>query len=191
MCCILYIPAGVETPSICQLEKVFICNRHGIGFADSDGHSYKTLSFRRFTKAIQKRKRTSACIIHFRLATHGSICTKNCHPFYDKKHEIWFAHNGILPISSHNDMTDSEIFFRERFLPALDKCNDYYNEDLWQFVNKERGSSRFVFMKGDDVKLLGEWHEVNKVYYSNLNWAYYYNPYSFSGQSRYDKDNDD
>ena len=38
MCCILYIPAGVETPTIQTLEAVFMYNRHGIGFADSDGH---------------------------------------------------------------------------------------------------------------------------------------------------------
>lgn len=171
MCCILYIPAGVATPTIDTLESVYLCNRHGIGFADADGNSFKTLSFRRFTKEIQRRNKDAACIIHFRLATHGSISEKNCHPFYEKDHDIWFAHNGVLPIASKNDMTDSEIFFREGFIPALNDCGDYDDPELWRYVDKERAASRFVFMHGDKVKLLGDWHEVDGVYYSNMNWA--------------------
>lgn len=172
MCCILYIPAGVETPKINTLESVYLANRHGIGFADSDGNSGKTLSFRHFTKQIQKRRKEAACIIHFRLATHGSISEKNCHPFYDEGSGVWFAHNGVLPISSHDDMTDSEIFFRERFIPALEACGDYEDENLWLYVDEERGSSRFIFMRGEDVRMFGCWHEYDGIYFSNMNWYY-------------------
>ena len=172
MCCILYIPAGVETPTIQTLEAVFMYNRHGIGFADSDGHCCKTLSFRYFTKAIQKRKKSADCIIHFRLATHGSVSRANCHPFFDRESGVWFAHNGILPIESHDDMTDSEIFFREFFLP---KCEivGWGNKKLWDYVDRKRGASRFIFMRGEEVKLFGSWHRLDGVYYSNLNWCYY------------------
>lgn len=97
MCCILYIPSGVKTPPITTLKAIHRANPHGIGFADADGNSCKTLSFRRFTKEIQKRHRDAACIIHFRLATHGSISEKNCHPFHDTATDIWFAHNGFCP----------------------------------------------------------------------------------------------
>lgn len=170
MCCILYIPAGVETPTINTLEAVYMFNSHGIGFADSDGNNFKTLSFRSFTKAIQKRRKEAACIIHFRLATHGSISTKNCHPFYDKDNDVWFAHNGVLPIESHDDMTDSEIFFREGFIPALNDSN-YNDPVLWKYVEKERFSSRFIFMHGNDIKMLGRWHKIDGVYFSNMNWT--------------------
>jgi len=175
MCCILHVPAGVPTPTIATLEAVYIANRHGIGFADSDGNSFKTLSFQRFTKEIQKRREEADLIIHFRLATHGSISKKNCHPFFDERHGIWFAHNGVLPIKSHDDMTDSEIFFRERFIPALDNCGgNYEDEQLWQFTNVERGSSRFIFMREGEVKRLGTWHEFDGVFYSNMNWYYWH-----------------
>lgn len=173
MCCILYIPAGVETPTINTLEAVYMFNRHGIGFADSDGNNFKTLSFRSFTKAIQKRRKEAACIIHFRLATHGSISPKNCHPFYDKDNDVWFAHNGVLPIESHDDMTDSEIFFREGFLNALDSIRlGFHDPDLWRYVEQVRGSSRFIFMHGNEVVRLGQWHNRNGVFYSNLNWLH-------------------
>ena len=170
MCCILYIPSGVKTPPITIMKAIHRANPHGIGFADTDGNSFKTLNFRRFTKEIQKRRKESACIIHFRLATHGSISEKNCHPFYDPDTGVWFAHNGVLPIRSHDDKTDSEIFFRERFLPRLNEYGD--TPELWDYVERERGSSRFVFMRGDRVVTLGSWHNYRGVFFSNLNWLY-------------------
>lgn len=174
MCCILYVPKGVETPSRKELESVYLFNRHGCGFADSDGHSCKTLSFTRFYKELQKRSVDAHLIIHFRYATHGSVSVKNCHPFIDDETGIVFAHNGVLPIESTNDMTDSEIFFRQRFLPKLKECGgDYDSPALWQYTDKERGSSRFAFMRNGEVDLLGDWHLVDDVYYSNMNWCYY------------------
>lgn len=169
MCCILYIPAGVETPNISTLEMVYWANTHGIGFADNEGYCCKTLSFSKFTKAIQARPLTADCIIHFRLATHGSISRANCHPFFDSETGIWFAHNGVLPIHSHDDMTDSEIFFRERFLPKLEQLG-WDNEQLWEYVERERGASRFIFMNGREIVRLGSWHELDGVFYSNMNW---------------------
>lgn len=173
MCCILYIPAGVETPSSEHLKQVYLFNRHGCGFADSDGNHFKSLSFSHFVKRLQKRNINAACIIHFRLATHGSVCLENCHPFYDEAHDIWFAHNGVLDIESHDNMTDSEIFFRERFIPELEyRENDYDDVNLWRYTELYRGASRFIFMRGKEVKLLGKWQEIDGIYYSNLNWAY-------------------
>lgn len=170
MCCILYIPEGVKTPTQNTLMLVHRANPHGMGFADTDGNSCKILDPSAFFQAIKKRRKEAACIIHFRLATHGSISEKNCHPFYDPDTGVWFAHNGVLPIRSHDDKTDSEIFFRERFLPRLHEYGD--TPELWDYVERERGSSRFVFMRGDRVVTLGSWHNYRGVFFSNLNWLY-------------------
>ena len=69
-------------------------------------------------------------------------------------------------------MTDSEIFFRELFLPKLEVVG-WGNKKLWDYVDRKRGASRFIFMRGDEVKLFGSWHRLDGVYYSNLNWCYY------------------
>lgn len=181
MCCILYIPAGVKMPTQSTFRLIYKANPHGMGFADTDGNSVKTLDLSVFLLAVKQRRTEAACIIHFRLATHGSISEKNCHPFHDPNTDIWFAHNGVLPIHSHDDMTDSEIFFRERFLPMyhgivdgkrLDLL-DGDKERLWRYVESQRGSSRFIFMRDDMVVKLGQWHTRNGVYYSNLNWLYH------------------
>ena len=37
--------------------------------------------------------RTAPCLIHFRLATHGAVEPRNCHPFYTDRGYV--AHNGI------------------------------------------------------------------------------------------------
>lgn len=170
MCCILYIPSGVKTPPITTLKAIHRATPHGIGFADTDGNSVKTLDLSVFLQAVKRRRTEAACIIHFRLATHGSISEKNCHPFHDPNTDIWFAHNGVMSIRPKNDMTDSEIFFRERFLPRLNEYGD--TPELWDYVERERGSSRFVFMRGDRVVTLGTWHNHRGVYYSNLNWMH-------------------
>lgn len=68
-------------------------------------------------------------------------------------------------------MTDSEIFFREGFLVALDNSRiGFHDPDLWRYVEQVRGSSRFVFIRGNEIKMLGQWHERQGVFYSNLNW---------------------
>lgn len=170
MCCILYIPSGVKTPPITTLKAIHRANPHGIGFVDADSNNLKTLDLSCFLQAVKQRHTDAACIIHFRLATHGSISEKNCHPFHDTATDIWFAHNGVLPIRSHDDMTDSEIFFREGFIPALNDCGDYSAPELWQYVENERCGTRFIFMHGNDIKMLGNWHELDGVFYSNLNW---------------------
>lgn len=171
MCCILYIPSGVKTPPITTLKAIHRANPHGIGFVDADGNNLKTLDLSCFLQAVKQRHTDAACIIHFRLATHGSISEKNCHPFHDTATDIWFAHNGVLPIPSHDDMTDSEIFFREGFLGALDSSRiGFHDPDLWRYVEQVRGSSRFFFMRGDIIRMLGQWHERQGVFYSNLNW---------------------
>lgn len=171
MCCILYIPSGEKTPPITILKTIHRANPHGIGFVDADGNSLKTLDLSVFLQAVKQRHTEAACIIHFRLATHGSISEKNCHPFHDPDTDIWFAHNGVLPIRSHDDMTDSEIFFREAFLPAVNVLG-YDSPELWHRVEERRGSSRFIFMHGGDIKTLGIWHNHRGVYYSNLNWLH-------------------
>ncbi|MBQ9473863.1 MAG: class II glutamine amidotransferase [Bacteroidales bacterium] len=173
MCCILYVPSGIKIPPTNTLKAIHRANPHGIGFADAEGNHGKTLDLSCFLQAIKKRHKDAACIIHFRLATHGSISEKNCHPFHDPATGIWFAHNGVLPIPSHDDMTDSEIFFREGFLNALDNSRLSFNDpELWRYVEQVRGSSRFIFMRGDTVVKLGQWHTRNGVFYSNLNWLY-------------------
>lgn len=108
-------------------------------------------------------------MIHLRYATHGSKTKENCHPF--EADGFIFAHNGVLPIESKNDMTDSEIYFH-RLLPKLKK----YGIDSPQVkkdVENIIGGSKFCIFdtQRQQVKLFGHYTEVNGCYFSNLNFV--------------------
>ena len=62
-------------------------------------------------------------VIHFRYATHGSVSEANCHPvevlaeFETDANgaegglpEVWMAHNGILPVATVGDESDTVAF---------------------------------------------------------------------------------
>ena len=118
-------------------------------------------------KRLLKRKIDEEVIIHFRLATHGSVSIKNCHPF--RIGDYWFAHNGVLPIRSINDRTDSQICFTTSIYPVIKEygwCSEEHIEvmDYWT-----RNGSKFAMMHNGEVVLSGNFIKRKGCYYSNLN----------------------
>ena len=87
-------------------------NPHGCGIVTPSDH-YKGMSIDMLLRHLKKRDISEPCLMHFRLATHGSIKRANCHPFLDEESGTWFMHNGILNVDPIGDMTDSETAFRE------------------------------------------------------------------------------
>lgn len=155
--------AGVEMPSRRELLAASICNPHGFGFVTKKT-CFKTTSFEEFYNELKKVKTSEACIIHMRYATHGSVKAENCHPFHCNG--VFFAHNGVLPIASKNDMTDSEIAFREMFMPVINKYG-FKSKKLNEEVEKIIGWSKFAFMKDGHIRAFGNFTEHNGVLYSN------------------------
>ena len=152
----------------------FIHNPHGIGFVSSNNIYWRGMDFEEFYKALQGVRKEDACIIHFRYATHGSHKIDNCHPF--KIGDIYFAHNGILPIKTHNDMTDSETAFMDVLYPAAQE----YGLDSHKFfslVSGMIGGSKFAFMQNGEIFLFGRWYQEKGVLYSNFNFR----PYHYYG----------
>jgi len=101
--------------------------------------------------------------IHARIKTHGTVRIENCHGW--RVDGIVFAHNGILPIENREDMTDSETFFRDIFIPA-------YQVGKWKAaertINAVIGTSKFVFMESNgDLKHYGRYINDNGLLYSN------------------------
>ena len=172
MCVILIKPAGVTMPKKAILNMMAAHNKHGFGFCSSSGRNFKTTNYNLFLRELDKVTASEACIVHMRWATHGSVCTSNCHPFYDNETGYWFAHNGVLPIASVNNMTDSETAFRSRFVPAL-KTMSITSREFDDVVNNIRGYSRFAFMKGKDIYIYGDYKEMFGCYFSNDNWLPY------------------
>ena len=128
MCVIVCKCKGSDFAPLEVIEKCIQRNPDGFSIAwnhDGELKVYKTLNP---TEAMAKYKELSetldpivtAMLFHARLATHGSKKVENCHCWTDGT--IAFAHNGVLSIPNRDDMTDSETFFRDLFLPAAAGC---------------------------------------------------------------------
>lgn len=166
MCVIIYCPAGVPAPSLNELRAAYKRNPNGCGFVTKSLH-YKSLHFSAFYRQLKKRDINQDLVIHFRLATQGSVSVKNCHPFFNKGY--WFAHNGVLPIRKKNDKTDSQIYFDEFVRPAITKYgwqSDEVRAELTRMANYT--CSKFVLMHKGKTLLFGNFTEYEGRYYSNL-----------------------
>ena len=173
MCVIIVKPANAELPSNSILERASIYNPHGFGFCTSE-RIYKTLSFEAFKKELRKVRLNEQCIIHFRYATTGSVKRANCHPFKDAQTGICFAHNGVLKIAAHNDMTDSETFFKQ--LIGVINAYGYNSQEVEYHIEKSIDYSKFAFMNSNKIHLYGDFKKIDGIYYSNTTFLNYYYP---------------
>lgn len=170
MCEIIIVPKGIPTPSTEELKAAYNRNHDGCGFV-CKSHSYHTLHFGAFIRHLKKRDINENLIIHFRLATHGSVCVRNCHPF--KKGKYFFAHNGVLPIVSVNDKTDSQICFEQHIYPCIKRYGWGSEElrtemDLWT-----NNGSKFALMHNGEIMLSGNYIHRKGCLYSNLHHLSY------------------
>ena len=167
MCVIIVKRKGIEMPSERELRMAFECNPHGCGFVSSNGLYWRGMNFNELYSRLRFVGLNDSCIIHFRYATHGSHKPANCHPF--KSGDLYFAHNGVLPVNTSNDMTDSETVFRNVLVPAAMRYglgsrefNKVVSENIW--------TSKFAFMYHGEIKIYGRWlREDNGLLWSNLN----------------------
>ncbi|MDR0762952.1 MAG: class II glutamine amidotransferase [Bacteroidales bacterium] len=121
-------------------------------------------------KEVESVSKDENCIIHFRLATTGSIKQANAHPF--RRGNIFFAHNGVLHVETQNDKTDSETFFEQTLYPVIHRYGIASKEvsDLMKPVSLY---SRFALMQGEMLKTFGDFTAYEGCYYSNLRFIDY------------------
>lgn len=183
MCILILKPKGVSLPDYPTLCRCAKRNPHGFGFAVQGEKPFKTLDFDKFVEAIYQADETKAMMIHFRLATHGSIKPSNCHPFKDDNNGLIFAHNGVLNIATLKDKTDSETAFKLLFSPSSDRFG-FGSKQFVSAVETIRGNSRFGFMTPDgDLLAFGRYFDKqgnvkqgtfkakDKVYFSNYGFC--------------------
>lgn len=173
MCVIIYKPAGVKMPSKQILDACYKANPHGCGFVSSQGVFFKSLNYQDFLKQLKNVRQDDKCILHFRLATHGSIKEENCHPFKDG--DVYFAHNGILSINPIGDMTDSETAFKTHIMPQISEYG-LNSTPAYKAIEKIRGNSKFAIMADGSVKLYGVFTQYEGLWVSNTRFTSYIKP---------------
>ena len=175
MCIVIAKEKGVKFPPIENIANS--CDNNPDGFSVAwaiDGvlRNYRTMSRKDFLKKCKEifkldYKRT-ACIIHARIATHGTVVLENTHCWIDETTAMAFAHNGILSVSNRGNMTDSETFFRDVFLPIY---SAYGWDKAEMAINACIGSSKFAFLKANgELRVFGNYNTLQGVLYSNTSY---------------------
>ena len=150
MCVIVVKESGVSWPGKRYMRNCFLENSHGAGlaWADAEGVHVEKGYFSwgplwRDLKALEDYP----VLVHFRLATHGSINEENCHPFLLKNGTV-MAHNGVLSIEPlQEDMTDSESFgkkYLEKFT-----AKDLKKDHVKGLIEVAIGSSKIALLNPD------------------------------------------
>ena len=181
MCVIMCKPMGVAYPPREEIVECCLNNPDGFGAMWNTPSGkvaiYKTMKkddfLRWYDNFVKKHPVSTALVCHMRIATHGSKKAQNCHPWTDVTKSVGFAHNGILTIDNRGDLTDSETFFRDLWLPAW-KVGGRKGAD--RAVEACIGTSKFCFLYGNgEVEMWGTWQDgsVEGVKYTNASWQSY------------------
>jgi len=197
MCVIVYKPSDVDV-DMDVLKQCWKKNSDGAGlmFAeDGELHVKKGFmrwrSMKRFIKRMGKERfKSLPVVLHFRIATHGSVRPENTHPF-GVTEDVYMAHNGVLScvdVPKDEDISDTETFILDVLHPlhedlvagitteTLDGVG-VINKMLGKFI----GGNKLVFMDSNgDVAIVnehqGSWGQVSgykDVWFSNMLWKPY------------------
>ena len=188
MCVIVYKSKDVDI----DMEKLQMCwehNKDGAGLMFAEGGILKVakgfMKWRSFKRYIRRtgmeRLNALPVIFHFRIATHGTVSPRNCHPFQLNK-DIAMVHNGVMQnvdIPRDEDISDSEAFLNRYVRDAFSTISVGalgggmpINELFSKFI----GGSKLAFMDNDgDVAIVNEkagtWQDG--AWHSNMLWKPY------------------
>jgi glutamine amidotransferase len=180
-----------------HLEQCVINNPDGAGYAIAtiDGKlitNKGVLSWDILDEYVATVKnlgeKVTASAFHARIATHGSVCDGNCHPF--KIGNGAMMHNGIISIKTDGIRTDSETFATEYLVPMGGiPHNPNVKEVIEDFIG--RGSKLVFIDPSHESPLLilnedqGWW--VQWTWFSNTGYL----PYTYSTSYRKSDDEKD
>ena len=147
MCVIAIKRQGVKMPDEQTLKTMWTNNPHGAGIMYArDGRVYIDKGYMDWTAFYERIKTlgdvtNESVVIHFRIATHGSVCPGNTHPFPVTANvanlsklrgscKVGVAHNGIIRcVTPRKGISDTMEYVATKLAPLAEKKPDWY-EDL-------------------------------------------------------------
>lgn len=150
-----------------------------------------------FTEAMEQHNlmyTTKPIVFHFRIATHGTICEENTHPFpitrnvkqlqsLDIHAEVGMAHNGIIDqMKKHKHLSDTMIFVRDYLTEFRSTIHAKHVQRMISLLD----FNKFVFLSADRLSMVGAFFEENGWFYSNdtyLNEAFSFDTCEMCQQS--------
>ena len=120
---------------------------------------------------------TSPFLVHFRIATHGSVDIHNCHPFRVTENKV-MIHNGMIPVVlDKNDKRSDTRVFAENYLSKLPANwpDDPYMVDMVE--DYITNGSKIALLSTDTQYVgyilnqkLGHWTDENGIWWSNKSY---------------------
>lgn len=191
MCIIAAKPSGWPLPSNEILSNCEWNNRDGIGIAWSSGQGVKIKKDFATLTAFQEWlpanvQESDACIIHFRMATHGKVSEGMRHPFPLTKDEatlqqvelecdMAMAHNGILDCEDkRNKLSDTAVFVRDILAEPAVRDNLRDNAAIQKLIaHTATASNKLAFLFGDGhILYFGEFETDKGILYSNGQYSW-------------------
>jgi hypothetical protein len=131
--------------------------------------------YERYERTVAQNP-TSTFLIHFRIATHGTIDEYNCHPFQINKTQA-FIHNGIIPNMPNDgklDLRSDTRIFKDNVLRKLPQGWET-NPAIKVLIESAIGMSKLCVLNIDNTfqiykEASGHWKD--DVWYSNKSYEY-------------------
>lgn len=162
-----------------HLEECWNHNDDGAGFmyAERGKLTIKKgfMTFDKFMEAYEPHE-AKACVLHFRITTHGKTDEENTHPFQVGS-SLGFVHNGIISnvnTDSNKDLSDTN-HFNKQYLKELYKQdkNFIYKSIYSSLISKFIGGSKLIFLNNEGQSNIinesyGKWD--GGIWYSNTSY---------------------
>jgi predicted glutamine amidotransferase len=191
--CLLTLTLPNATPDYDGLHTAAINNPDGFGFAVHTGDDLLVVRSMEAEWIIDQYAQARASyhdrpsIFHLRLATHGTVDTTNCHPFYTDKHKrTVLAHNGVLPVDLPKGETRSDTrWFAEEYFPRHVSMSQLNSRSARRRLRKTIGSGNKIALLTTEADSNNEWRIINEsaghwnhgTWYSNDSYKYRYMTY--------------
>jgi len=181
MCLAIYKPIGASLPTDDILATAHVSNNDGCGFSYYHSGLWRTIkglyNFDKYMRLLNKHipePELVPVVLHFRLATHGTVNVANAQPLDVCKGVLW-AHNGIVDIDgADGDKSDSRIMVDTVVRPLV-KATLYTTLSHTLDTIARNSNSRFLLAIGTEVFMYGTWNlSSDGCHYSNLNHKHTY-----------------
>lgn len=179
MCIALFVKPGAEISDE-VLKTCYINNDDGCGFAYVSRENKvvvnKTMNFDTFLadfREAQAESTHSPFLVHFRIATHGTVDEFNCHPFFVDE-DTAFIHNGVIHGIPTDHLKSDTQMFNELILQGLPEGWEF-NLSIKPLIEDFIGYSKLVVLKSDCTwnifnEKKGEWNTEKDIWYSNTSY---------------------
>jgi hypothetical protein len=204
MCIIVVKPQGIDLPSKDVLKACFSANKDGAGYMYCKSPKRDTVTICKGFMTpetllaqldLSRIDKETACVLHFRRATHGAVSPGNCHPFPIAETEdllkhchlsglrYGLAHNGILSFYNsslkfdlRSELSDTQQLIQQLkpFPLSIDQLKAMITDKAGEF-SKALGAGKMAILDSfGKIEMIGDgWHQKDGVFYSNTSFSAY------------------